>query len=84
MAQGRPQPGEPQRGGGRTRLPPLSLHLRSRRCHGGSLDRLTRRGPAPLSSGPRSEFGAGQGDCTLLRGWPGGSRGLPKYVSVGY
>lgn len=45
--------------------PPTSLHLRSRRYHGGSLDRLTLRGPAPLSSGPRSEFGAGQRDCTL-------------------
>lgn len=80
-ARGQPQPGEPQRGGGRPRPPP-SLHLRSRRCHGGSLDRLTQRGPAPLSSGPRSEFGAGQRDCRLGGGTAWGKQGACQNMSL--
>ena len=70
VAQSRPRPGAwggappqsqpPAQGQGGAQASSPSLHLRSRRCRTGSLDRLTRRGPAPLSSGPRSEFGAGR------------------------
>lgn len=95
VAQSRPRPGAwggaphsrspAHRGGaGGAQASSPSLRLRSRRCRRQSLDRRTQRGPAPLSCGPRSEFGAGYRDCTLGGSGLGGAGDLPKDVSVGY
>lgn len=67
-------PAQGARGGG---LSPRALRPRSRRRPQRE-QRLTRREPAPLSSGPRSVLGAGRRDCT----WGVGQQGASQNTSL--